>query len=874
MRTALRFYRLLLVLLPPGFRRLYGAAMVEEARRSLLDEPRRRWRIVVRLVWDLAVTLVREWGDALAQTMRDVVGGGMSSDVRCALRASLRTPGFAVGVIGILGLGIGTTTVALGMADAYLLGSLPFPEGERLMAVWPEENWSVQMLDLARQRFPSLEALAARGGVELVIREGGEAEEIFACLATTNLHDVLGVPPAVGRGFVVTDALPGAEPVAIVSHRVWVERLGADLDAVGRRIALEGDGHLNRTLVGVMPASYVPLQGTGVDAWVPVVIDRSSDAYGESHFLQAIGRLAPGARAEDADRDTRSFARRMGELRPGTFSPERVGRAGALPLTHERSSARRSPVLLALGAALLVLLAACANVANLVVARTIGRERELSVRAALGAGRVRTARTVLLEVTFLSALGAAVGIAIALGLMHAFERWIPGALPYWGMEVDPRWGLAAALLGVLAALAAGAIPAFQAARRDPARAMGGGRGTSGHRRLARVQETLSVAQLAVATAGVATMGLLGRSLLELTRVDPGFTVERAITFRVTAPPSAYPEDVDVTRFFREARALLSEVPGIEVAGFGSLLPLAYGDSRTSVMPEGHEFPEGAARPVAWHRLVTPGYLEALGARVVEGRIPSAEDDRDDLPEQVVINSAAAHAFWPGESAVGKQFYGRGGRVWLTVAGVVENVMENGQMGSVLPALYIPHRERPRRTMYAVARTVEGPGNFVPEMKKAIRTLSADVPISRVETLGQIAERGLRPTRSLAILASAAGAVTLLLGALGIYGVVGHAVARRRRELGVRAALGAGRSRLLRDELTGTTRMVAAGLCAGLFLSWMTGRALRGVLFGVGVLDLPTFAVTVGLLATVAYLAAYLPARRAATVDPAQVIREE
>jgi predicted permease len=565
----------------------------------------------------------------------------------------------------------------------------------------------------------------------------------------------------------------------------------------------------------------------------------------------------------------------MAELQAGSwFDEERVRHASAPSLARERTGDRRTPVLVALGSALMVLLVACANVANLVVARTTGRERELSVRAALGAGRLRSARTVLVEVVVLAIGGAAVGLALAFAMKTALERWFPSALPDWGLTVHAGWGAALAGLAVFSALAAGAVPALQASRRDPARAMAGGRGSVGRRRLTRVQEVLSASQIALATAGVAAVGLLGRSLVEIQNVDTGFRTPNGVVFRATAPPAAYPQDEDVARFFREARAALARVPGVEGVGFGSRLPMAGGDSRITVTPEGWDFAEDEAHPVAWHRLVTPGYLEAMGARLLEGRIPTEEDDREGLPELVVINRAAAQAFWPDASAVGKRFHGPGGTVWVTVAGVVEDVRENGQTRAVLPGLYIPHRDWPWRTMYAVVRARGEPMALVPELKQAVWSVAAGVPISRVETLERVADRGLRPTRTLAILAAVAGGVTLLLGALGIYAVISHAVARRLRELGVRSALGADRGRLLRGELGGATRIVVAGLGTGLVLAWLVGRALEGALYGIAALDPPSLAGALLLLAGVAYLAALLPARRASAVDPARVMREE
>jgi predicted permease len=870
-------YRLGLLLLPPGFRRLYARELLEEAGHELSEHRPglRRTACAVWLAADLLRTIVREWWDVIRSESGNGLVGGVLVDARWALRSLRRSPAFMFTVTGTLALGIGASTTALGLFDAYLLRSLPYPDSERLMAIWPEQNWSRSMVEMARDGLPALDDVAGVGGATLVLQDGGEPVELFAAHATVNLLDVVGVPPRRGRGFVVGDGAPGAEPVALLSHTLWVERFGGDRGVVGRSIELGGDGHLRRTVVGIMPEDYLPLQGRGVDVWVPVVIDPAAEEYDNSYFMAAIGRLAPGATPARAATDTRSWADRVRESQPGWFSAAEVARATAVPLAAERTASRRTALLIAMSAALLVLIVACANVANLIVARTTARERELSVRAALGAGRTRTARLVIVEVCLLAAVGCVLGTLVAYGFVRILEARMPAALPSWGLSFDLRWIVGAVGLASASAMVAGAAPAVQAARRDPAAAMSGGRGASDRRGASRLQELLSAGQLALATAGIAAMGLLGRSLVELGKVDPGFDRTNAVTFRVTAPPAAYPGDDDVVRFFREARAALAAVPGVEHVGFGSRVPLGGGDSRTTVAPEGMERADGEPAPEAWHRLVTPGYLEALGTRILDGRIPIASDDRDDLPKLVVINEAAARLFWPDEpSAVGKRFYGPGRVEWLTVAGVVENVRERGPRSAVLPGLYIPHRDWPWRSMYAMVRTRQDPTTLVPALKEAIWSVAGGVPVTRLQTLGELVERGLQPARLLTVLAAIAGSVTLLLGALGIYGVVSHTVARRTRELGVRAALGADRSQLLRGELEVATRIVSLGLFVGLLAAWMAGNGLRSVLHGVGALDPPSFVGAVVLLGTVAYAAASIPARRAARVDPARVIREE
>lgn len=864
-------YRLCLRLLPPGFRARYGDALADEAavRLEEAESGAQKLAAVVHLGADLAITLAREWWDVTADVIRNGMGGGAMVDLRWALRGLRRSPGFAVAVVAMLGLGIGASTVAMGLADAYLLTSLPYPDADRLVVLWPSENWSPEMMDLAREGLHGVQGMSGRNGARLVLEGRGEPEEVLGSLVSTNQFDVMGVQPALGRGFLPEDGAPGAEPVTVISHRLWVERFAADPDVLGRSVALAGEGAERRTVVGVMPEGYLPAQGSAVAAWVPMVVDRASDAYGGNYSMRVVARLGPGVTPEQLDRELEAWAPRMSEVDPGWFTTERVAQASAVPLGRWTSADRRTPVLLALAAALLVLLVACANVSNLIAARTAGRERELSVRAALGAGRTRTARAIVLEVAALGTLGSALGFGVAYILVRLLEWRFPASLPEWGLAIDLRWTAAAVLVAACAACAVSLVPALLAARRDPARALAGTRAVAIHRRVSRVQELFSAVQLALATAGVAAVGLLARSLLVLTAINPGFQPAQAVAFTVSAPSGAYPAAADVARFYRQARAALEATPGVQAAGFVSRLPLSGGDSQVSVRPEGMDLPDGTPEPTAWLRLITPGYLQALGAQLLEGRVPVEGDDHPGSPELVVINKRAAEAFWPGQSAVGKTFEGE---TSMTVASVVADVMEKGQTQPVLPAIYEPDRGR-YRSMSAVVRLRDRPSDALPDLERAIRSVSARAPISHVTTLREVADRGLRGARILALLAAVAGVVTLLLGAMGTHAVVSYAVARHRREIGVRAALGADRGRLVRAELAAATRIVGVGLGGGLALAWLVGIALRGALFGIGASDPASLGVALVVLAGVGYLAAYVPARRAAGVDPASVMKD-
>jgi predicted permease len=380
------------------------------------------------------------------------------------------------------------------------------------------------------------------------------------------------------------------------------------------------------------------------------------------------------------------------------------------------------------------------------------------------------------------------------------------------------------------------------------------------------------AQLAIATVLVVTAGLLGRSLARLAEVDPGFETEGGVVFRVTAPTDAYTTDGDVVRFFQEVRRALVDVPGVEHAGFVSRLPMGSGLSRITVLPEGVEVVEGAKVPEADHRLVTPGFFEALGASLREGRTPT---EADDVPGEVVVgvvNRTAAERFWPDGSAVGRHFLGRQGVLWLRVVGVVEDIREGGLDRPVDPAVYILHRDWPWRTLSAVVRSREPVS--VDRLEAAVWSVHPSVPVTRVRTLDRVVAEGRQRVRVMAILATTLGAVALLLGSLGVYGVVSYAVGRRRAEFGVRVALGAGRASLERGELLRAGRLVALGILLGIPGAWVAGRALGSTLFGVTPLAPGVLVPVTAGLALVGLLAAWVPVHRAVRVDPVEALRAE
>ncbi len=797
----------------------------------------------------------------------------MRSDVKVAWRAIQRSPAYAGAVVATLALGVGSVALVFSMVDAFLLRSLPYPESDRLVSLWSETNWSRAMVARARTELSGLESASGYGGAILVLDEAGEPVELFAGRATAGHLEQLGARAVVGRLFDAEDERPGAEPVMVMGHDLWVDRFGSDPRVVGRTVALGGLGTERRTVVGVLPATFTSLLGPGVDAWVPVTFDRGSGDYTDSYFMSALGRLPPEGTLDALRTEMVAWAAVLAADNAGGLSEREVEQASVRSLRDEIGRDRRTPLLLALGAASLVLLVACANVANLVLARTVGRRPELSVRAALGSGRARAARGVLVEVATLGAAGGCLGLLGAGYAARTLGRRVPDLMP--ASVVEPSLRVVAFSLGVVlvSALLAGVLPALRAAGRDPASALSSTRGGSIDRGLARLQRALAAVQMAVALVGVASAGLLGRSLLALTEVDPGFEPEGLVSFRITAPPAVYSSDDEVLGFHLDVRDALAAVPGIERVGMVNRLPMGGGQSRITVFPEGFEPPESGELPEVTHRLVSAGYLEALGARLVEGVLPALDDERGEGPVRGVLNRAAAERFWPDGSAVGERFLGPGGVVWMEVVGVVEDVREGGVgKPSEDPAAYIPLRDWPWRTTYAVARTRGGVD--AAQLKSAVWSVAPGVPVNNLRPVADLVANSMRPTRLLAWLATTVGAVTLLLGGVGVYGVASYGSSRRRREHGIRAALGADRATLQRDELRRALVTIAWGGGLGLLGAWASGRALESVLFGVSARDPLVLVAASSVLLVAGLMAAWLPARRAASADPVGALRAD
>jgi putative ABC transport system permease protein len=814
-------------------------------------------------------------------------------DIRYAARSLARTPGFTVVAVGVLALGIGATSAIFSLVSAVWLKPLPFADVERVVTLWVDnsaaggpERGELTPAYYAdwRERAQSFEEMAPVVPGTVNLTGDGDPEQLSAVSSTPNLFATIGLAPIVGRTFAPDDAASGA---VVITEGFWLRRFGGDPAAVGRAIALDGVPH---EIVGVVPRDFRFPFGEK-DVFIATVFPPEVLANRGNFNWSLVAKLRADVSLEAAQAELRTIGAAINADNPNTIteSPAVVPLRETLARSVGPASSARDvgPTLFALiGAVALVLLIACANVANLMLARAAVRQKELAIRKALGAARGRVLRQLLTESMLLAGASVLVGLGLAAACFGYLSRLVPETLPASaGLALDWRVLALTAGTALVTVLLFGAGPAFAAARRDVGAALGRAVGTRG-KRARRLRATLVVAEIALTVVLLAGAGLLLRSYAAVLAVDPGFNADGLLVADVPLSPTRYATSPDRDAFYQRVLERARALPGVDSAGYTNVAPLLIGGGRSVTLLDGRPLnmaeiqrmsPTEIQRSLSSNRGVSPGYLETLGVPLVSGRFIDTRDVRD-APAVAVINETMARAFWPDLDPLGRRFrMGTGGDTLFTVVGVVGDMRAVGLDVPTFPEVYVPLDQLTFPFMWPrqlVVRSGGDPLALAGAVRQAIRDIDADQPVASVLTMNEVIDGNLESRNTQLTLIGSFAVAALLLAAVGLYGTLSYTVSQSTNEIGLRMALGAEERTVVGSVLRSALATALLGIGLGLVAAYGLTRTIASFLYDVSPTDPVTAAAVAGALLVVAVVAAFVPARRAASVDPMMALRAE
>jgi putative ABC transport system permease protein len=805
-------------------------------------------------------------------------------DIRHAVRLLRNNPGFTLVAVLALSLGIGATSAIFSVVNAVLLRPFPYEDSDRLVVVWERNlNYGLPFMVASapnyvdwreqNQVFAGLGAFQTRG---YFLEHDGEALRLYGARMTSSVFSMLGVAPLVGRAFNAGDEGAGVEPVALLSHRIWRARYGGDPGVIGQTIVIDERSY---TVVGVMPPGFnfpPPIVEGGIakprtnDLWVPFESDLALGNRGARN-LTVLARLANGVGAGRAEAEMNAIAGRLEREYPETNAGWDVT---LVPLDEQVVGGVKSQLLILLGAVGFVLLIACVNVANLLLARGTARRREFAVRAALGAGRARLVRQLLTEGLMLALMGGAFGLLLATLGMETLVRLAPQNVPrldQTGLDLPViAFTLSVSILtGALFALA----PAFGVTSANMGQQLReGGRSQAEGRAAARLRSVLVVSEIALSLVLLVGAGLLFQSFLRLRYVPVGFEAENALTMRLTLSRAKYPEDAERVAAYAELERRLNGVAGVQAAGFIYDIPLASDRGGTSFDIEGELTPPSDESRIVNISSVTPGYFQAMGVPLLQGRY-FLEADNVPAEKVIIINRSLARRFFSVDEPLGTRLVVHGDA--RRIVGVVEDVRHNTLRDDPNPSVYLPYYQYTNsRSLSLIARSEIPAEAMLATLREEIREFDAGLPVYEVKTMQQVMGESMARMRFSTLMLAVFSGVALLLAAVGIYGVISYSVSRRTQETGIRMALGARSADILTLVVGQGLRLASIGVVVGLAASFALARTLSGLLYGVSASDALTFVAVALLLMGIAMLACYVPARRATRVDPMVALRYE
>jgi putative ABC transport system permease protein len=807
-------------------------------------------------------------------------------DLRFGGRTLLRSPGFAAIAVLTLALGIGANAAIFSVVNTVLLKPLPWSDPDRAVMIWSkwtsfDKTWVAtgEVVDY-RRRSQTLQEVAAWGDGQVNLTGDGDPERVPAANVSANTFSTLGVQPMIGRTFTAQEDLPQGPRVVVLGFGLWNRRYSGDASIVGRSILINGNAF---EVVGIMPPGFVlPTDFQNPEPtqlWTPLQMDPAATDHG-SHGLYAAGRLKPGATVRQASEDLHGIARAM--TTEGLYPVQMQFDTVVLSLTDEVVGSVRRSIWLLFGAVGFLLLIACANVANLLLARAEARQREIAVRSALGAGSLRVLRQLLTESLVLTGISAIVGLALAFAGVRLVAWWNPASIPrVAGASLDLRVLLFTAAVALVTSVLFSLAPAFRAMRVDLTESLkDGGQSVSSGGARQRFRSALVVVEMALAVVLLVGAGLMLRSIWALQRVPIGFDPAGVLTMRIALPAASYAAPEQVVVFYQRLLERVRQLPGVQTAGAARLLPLGSSIGDFGLMVDGYVPPPGTGAKGDW-QIVTDGYMDAIGERLVRGRgiLPS---DTSDSQLVALVNEELARKYFAGRDAIGGRMRIGGGttRPFITIVGIVADVKHNGLTEPIKEKFYVPHTQwhksigNPIRSMSLVVKAAGDPSSLAGPIRQEVRSLDPSLPVANVRTMNEIVGATTSSPRFTGFLLATFAGIALVLSAIGIYGVLSYLVSRRTREIGIRLAIGAGRAEVVRLVLKNGLLLAFSGVAAGLVAAFGVTKFMRMLLHDVDPADPLTFASVGVLLSVVAVLASLVPAWRATRVDPVVALKAE
>jgi putative ABC transport system permease protein len=817
----------------------------------------------------------------------------MLRDLRFALRQLLKHWGFTAIAVLTLALAIGATTAVLSLVNALLIRPLPYREPQQLVLLLQHfKSQNLERIPVSPAEFVdyetrahSFEKLGAFSYTNFNLAGEDKPERISGATVTADVLPLLGVSPIKGRFFEPEECTLGRDNVVIISARLWQRRFNSDPQIIGTKLLLNGKTF---TVVGVMPASFdFPLQlfnlgngaqfGGRAEIWQPLAFTDDQMKARYSRSFAVIGRLASATSVAQAQAEIETINAQMRREHPNNYGQGNSFGGDIFRLHDLAVSGMRPALLILLSAVFLVLLIACANLTTMLLARAAAREREMAIRVALGAGPLRLLKQVLTESVLLALIGGTAGVLLAL--------WGVELLKVIGAQTVPRLrevNVDLGVLGVTLAIAVGTgiifglVPGLAGARPELTEALkeGGRSSTQGGRN--RLRNGLVIAEVALALVLLSGAGLLMKSFARLQNVNPGFNPRNALTFEISLPKIQYPDNLSIVRFNNEAQRRIAALPGVQTAGFSTILPLAGTNSDSSFAIEGQPSNDRTPSPDEENRQVSPDYFRALEIPLIKGRF-FTDADKTDAPPVIIVNQAFAKKFWPKQDAVGKRIVMGGVSEhpnWITIVGVVGDVRHFGLDIDPKPEMYVPFAQDPYFTTIYVVRSNQDPRSLLPGIRREIQAIDSAVPLANIREFEDVIADSVAPRRLSVVLLEVFAVVAVLLASVGIYGVMSFLVVQRTQEIGVRMALGAQRSDVLKLILGRSLKLISAGATIGLVVALMSTSMLQALLYNVSAFDTPTFVLVTILLAAVALAASYLPALRATKADPMAALHAE